>query len=237
MIHRADNGWAGSTINGYVKTGDDKTYLRNFRCSRETFGFIVAHLQSSRHVTANGCRNPLYCMTAEFKVAVCMYFLAQDTGLKAAADAASLGESTVRKYLVQFQCGVLAVLRPIYMPGTPPTPDFVDTIREEFASRRGVPNVAMAVDGTHVPFHPEPGKWHSLQSPVTSLRFCPPETLPEASGEVCSRCCVSPLALGADVACANAYHKRRHLKDHCRLPPWWGQDIIEPISSRASRAA
>ena len=28
----------------------------------------------------------------------------------------------------------------------------------------------------------EPGKWHSL--PVTSLRFCPPETLPEASGEV-----------------------------------------------------
>ena len=24
--------------------------------------------------------------------------------------------------------------------------------------------------------------------------------------------------LGADVACANAYHKRRHLKRHCRLP-------------------
>jgi hypothetical protein len=54
----------------------------------------------------------------------------------------------------EFCDGVFAVLKPIYMPSTPPSPEHLAEIRANFAARRGVPGVAMAVDGTHIPFAP-----------------------------------------------------------------------------------
>lgn len=38
------------------------------------------------------------------------------------------------------------------MPSEPPPPERLQRVREEFAARRGIGNVAMAVDGTHCPF-------------------------------------------------------------------------------------
>ena len=49
----------------------------------------------------------------------------------------------------------LQVLAPVYMPDRPPTPEHLDRVRSIFAGRRGVPNVAMAVDGTHIPYKPK----------------------------------------------------------------------------------
>ena len=60
-----------------------------------------------------------------------MYFLAGHGhgDVKAAADAGSVGKSTVRKYLDEFCDGVFKVLRPIYMPSTPPSPEIIQQIR------------------------------------------------------------------------------------------------------------
>eukprot|EP00965_Chrysotila_dentata_P157327 5197729-Pleurochrysis_carterae.AAC.1 len=41
------------------------------------------------------------------------------------------------------------------MPSTPPDAKRLADIRAQFQSRRGLPNVGMACDGTHVPFNPD----------------------------------------------------------------------------------
>ena len=74
--------------------------------------------------------------------------------LLAAADCASLGEATVQKYVNEFIDGVMNALAPIYMPRRPPDEDSLRAVRSEFASRRGLTNISMAVDGTHIPFRP-----------------------------------------------------------------------------------
>ena len=105
----------------------------------------------------NQCRNKALLVTALFKVAVCMYYLAHGScATKVVGDVASLGASTVDLYLSQFCKGVLAVLKPIYMPGTPPSELRLQRIRMEFAKRRGIGQVGLAVDGTHLPYNGGP---------------------------------------------------------------------------------
>ena len=152
-VERADGGWAASTLAGYLNHGDEITYRYNFRMTKASVNMIIEKLSAARYLTTNTCRNPKLRVTAAFKVAVCLYFMAHGKGsMKVVGDAASLGESTVRLYLEAFCAGVLAVLRPIYMPATKPTAAHVQRVREQFAYRRGIANVAMACDGTHVPF-------------------------------------------------------------------------------------
>ena len=153
VVERNEGGWAASTINVYIASGDEVTYKLNFRVSQDTFDHVTKVLKESRYVMDNTARNPAYQQTAAFKIGVCMYFLAHGKGdAKVVGDAAGIGSTTVKLYLSQFIKGVLAVLRPLYMPGTPPAPENVELIRQQFASRRGIGNVAMAVDGTHIPF-------------------------------------------------------------------------------------
>eukprot|EP00967_Tisochrysis_lutea_P158875 scaffold326430_cov57-Tisochrysis_lutea.AAC.1 len=45
-------------------------------------------------------------------------------------------------------------MKPKYMSKEKPTAERVQRVREQFASRRGIPKVGMACDGTHVPFKP-----------------------------------------------------------------------------------
>jgi hypothetical protein len=155
VIPRADGGWAASTLNGYVLHGSNATYKKNFRVTRHTFCTLLDQLRSGGYCRDNKSNDPAKRQTGRFKLAVCLYFFGQGTGWKAAADCGSIGESTVQKYVNHFIDGTFEKLRPIYMPGTPPSADTVSKVREEFAARRGVPNVAMATDGTHVPFRPD----------------------------------------------------------------------------------
>lgn len=108
-------------------------------------------------VTYNKCMDPAKRMTARFKCGVAFYFLAHGCcEADVVGDVASLGGSTVELYLRQFCMGVLAVLKPIYMPAKPRSPEMIARVRAQFAARRGISNVAMAVDGTHVPFRGGP---------------------------------------------------------------------------------
>jgi hypothetical protein len=158
VVERTEGGWSNSTIQTYLLRGDAQTYHLNFRCTKKTFEYIVEKLSASGHITNNSCRNKHLRMTAAFKVAVCLYFMAGHGkgDFKAVGDAASLGKSTVELYLKQFCEGVLAVLRPIFMPSTPPSAEHVERVREAFAARRGIGAVGLTVDGTHVPFRGGP---------------------------------------------------------------------------------
>jgi|TARA_B110000196_G_scaffold309051_2_gene310302 hypothetical protein len=157
VIQRTDGGWEASTINNYVTLGDAKTYQLNFRMSKASFDCILEKLSSTGYLTTNASPNPKYRMTAAFKLGVALYFMAGHGrgDMKAVADAASLGTSTVVQYLDKFCRGVARVLRPIYMPSTPPSPENLKSIRAQFASRRGIQNVAMAIDGSHIPYKPQ----------------------------------------------------------------------------------
>ena len=154
-IERADGGWRGSTLNGYLVHGNDSIYRKNFRVTKHTFHVLLGQLKGGGFCQDNRARNTAKQQTGRFKLGTSLYFFAQGTGWKAAGDCASLGESTVKKYVDHFIDGTFQVLRPIYMPKTPPSAEKVQAIRKEFAARRGVPNVAMATDGTHVPFRPD----------------------------------------------------------------------------------
>jgi len=156
-VQRTDGGWESSTLNQYVLHGDEQTFSQKFRVSKTTFAHIVHTLDAAGYVKDNTCQNTTLRMTAAFKVGVCMYYLAQGTGgAHVMGDVASIGEATVRLYLKQFCRGVLDVLRCMYMPARPPSAANLERIRAEFSKRRGLRNVAMAVDGTHIPFRGGP---------------------------------------------------------------------------------
>ena len=92
--------------------------------------------------------------TPEFRVCVCLYILAHGGRVKPVADGVGLGESTVHGWLEPFFQAVIARVRPVYMSGEPPSPGLVQRIRSAFGSRRGIGEVCMAVNGSHVPFNP-----------------------------------------------------------------------------------
>ena len=161
IIQRAENKWKGSTMFGYWNAGDDKTYIKNFRMSHQTMSAVTAHATRSGHFTScvgSGGTQKACAARAipiSFKVAVCMYTFGQGTGFKAAADAASLGEATVRRWIQQFCRLSMKELRQLYMPPGPPSEEHLAAVKSQFASRRGVPDVALACDGSHVPVRPD----------------------------------------------------------------------------------
>ena len=152
--------WSESTLQKYLE-GDEKTFKKNFRMSKESVELIASELSGGGYLKTNTCRDPRQRITGVFKVAACLYLFAHGTSMKVTGDVAGLGESTVRSYVQAFCLGVMRVLKPKYMPGKAPSAEFLEGIRGQFAARRGVPNVAMAVDGTHVPFRPDEASSHS----------------------------------------------------------------------------
>ena len=164
-----------SCLAHYLLEGDAATFKFQFRMTKRQLHFASDLLADRGFLKTNECRNQKYRITGHFKFAVCMFVVAHGGNgtcpWKPAADAACLGTSTVKAYMFEFVQGCFTVLAPRYMPATPPTPDYVEKIRSTFASRRGVPNVALAVDGTHIPFAPIKGDkdvyrnykgWHSI---------------------------------------------------------------------------
>ena len=116
IVQRANGGWEGSTINGYIKHGDEATYKHNFRATKSNYKIIVQKLSAAGYIATGTPRNKKLRHSAEFKVGVCLYFFAGhgNGDEKAVGDAGSIGQSTVRKYLDVFCQGVNRVLKPIY---------------------------------------------------------------------------------------------------------------------------
>ena len=81
----------------------------------------------------------------KFKTAACMYIFAHGGSLEVAADVASIGESTLRRWLHTFCTAIIARLKPIYMPCKPFSKEERDDVQAQFASRRGIPNPILCV--------------------------------------------------------------------------------------------
>jgi hypothetical protein len=186
-VLRATGKWRGSTLAGYLRT-DDKAINDNCRlsCGRR-LSELVALLKGSaidaaddsntrewsrgRRVTrkARECVDP---PSARYKVAACMYTLGQGGSIKTAADVASVGESTLRRWLEKFADSCTTHVKPVYMPGKPWDAEERAHVQGQFASRRGIPHVSLACDGSHIPFKPKNKRvagdyrnykgWHSI---------------------------------------------------------------------------
>ena len=157
IIRRGHAGWEGSAINEYVVHGDEQTYKDKFRVSRKSFKILSNHLTDAGYLMMNNSRNPERRQSAEFKLGVCLYFMAgKGKGdLEAVGDAGHIARSTVLQYLDDFCNAVCIALKEIYMPSEAPSPANVVAIRKQFASRRGIANVGMATDGCHIPYVPQ----------------------------------------------------------------------------------
>ena len=205
VVPRALGKWRGSSLAGYVFRGDEKTYKEKFRMPKAAFDKLLALLTGSgfdcalshsdrsaalyatsgrrgsasrlriRMVAARAATDPP-CL--KFKVATCMYIFARGGILEKVSDVASIGESTLRRWLHAFCAAIVEKLKPIYMPCKPFSKDERDAIQGQFASRRGLPNITLACDGTHTPFKPPNKKvaldyrnykgWYSL----LTVAFC-----------------------------------------------------------------
>ena len=117
-VSRALGSWRGSTLSGYLRDGDDETYLENFRCTKARFESLVHQLRDSpldvgapkvltsdwrkvrRTQRAREITDP---PTRRFKVACALYATGHGGPIKVLADVASIGigKSTLRKYLEQ----------------------------------------------------------------------------------------------------------------------------------------
>ena len=185
VVPRALGKWRGSTLSGYLKHDDQTYVERFRATRAQLDGLVVrlqgSQLDTAEkqlvRVTARGppppsgatARSPSArkrartkqasaaqdAPTLRYKVALCMYALGHGGPLKVLADAGSVGESSMRRYLVQFASSVIQFLRPVYMPATPFSESDLAAVQGQFASRRGFPGVTLAVDGSHIPFRPK----------------------------------------------------------------------------------
>ena len=173
VVPRALGKWRGSTIAGYL-THDDATYTANFRATHlQLDGLIVllqgsvldcadaqrehqARLRSTVHHKSRAVRMTLRARQAKdpptlrFKVALCMYAMGQGGPIKVLADAGSVGEATLRRYLSLFSDAIMVHLKPQYMPGVPFDSQSLSAVQGQFASRRGIPNVTRARERPHL---------------------------------------------------------------------------------------
>jgi len=154
--------WRTSQMMEYVFHGIDSDFVKKFRMSTTAFNDLVKLIESERipdeHgralIGVPGCvpKKTSQLIPTRFKVGACVYLLALGPEIPVVADVCCLKDSTVRRWVHHFCRSVFRIVKPIYMPAEPPSSEQLAAVRSEFAARRGIPNVAMACDGTHVPF-------------------------------------------------------------------------------------
>ena len=158
-----------STLSHMVNDWPDDFFKNRLRVSRPVFARIVDGVSAS--IKDNLCRNTGLRVSAEFKVATCLYHLAHGGTFHVTADVAGIGTATARKYIIDVCKAIITgPLRKEFMGQ--PTPARIRACWEEFAVRQGFPRVGLAVDGTHVPWRPDDCMnkedfhnykgWHSL---------------------------------------------------------------------------
>ena len=105
-------------FSGYLGSRDDRDYMPNFRCSCARLDVLVQLLsgtalesresQCTSRVVTRGFRKTRLARemadppTLRYKVACCMYAMGQGGPIKVLANTASIGESSLRRYLALF---------------------------------------------------------------------------------------------------------------------------------------
>lgn len=182
FIERTPEQWRTSTIFSYLYHGSAAVFRQNFRLTRPIFNTLVRLVAPRMRTTRttpiqpNRVNQQSAAMRRhappEFRVAAVLYWLAQGGHIKPVADAAGSGFSTLRRWHGQFVTAVIEFVRPIYMPEEPPSQAAIRLVRETFGARRGISEICMAVDGSHIAFEPREAHtaieyrnykgWHSI---------------------------------------------------------------------------
>jgi hypothetical protein len=118
---------------------------------------VVKTLKESGAVKDNMCRNSKFHVPVWFKVAVAVHHLAYGGTFYQTAGHSGLASSTVRSYVYEVCKGIFLALRPFFMRA--PLREEALESQKRFAMRRGILNVGLAVDGTHVPWAPDDADW------------------------------------------------------------------------------
>lgn len=179
VVERAEGKWRGSTLGGYVFRGDDVTYRKHFRMSRDSFDRLHFMLLGSEIASdledeqgervretygvppksldsfTSHCRSKTDPPTTAFKMGSCLYAMAHGGPLQSSADVASVGLSTLRGWMQQFCNSITSHVKPFYMPCKPFGTEERHVVNWNFQSRRNIPNVVLACDGSHIPFCPK----------------------------------------------------------------------------------
>ena len=131
----------------------DIDFQKNLRVTHPTFLHIVELLGTDVADSVNPLTGAVL-QKKEFKVVVFLYYLGHGGTWRTTANVAGIGVATARKYVRTVAAAVVKCIKPIYMPGKP-CADRLARVTRMFTERRGLGNVAMTVDGCHVPWQPD----------------------------------------------------------------------------------
>ena len=134
-----------------MNLGSEAEFRHMFRLSRTVFkALLVAWITSGR--SNNGNQN----VTAEAKIAMALYFMAHGGDGVTLGVAAKLNPNTALKYLHEVSALIADKLKFKWMGYgiLEQSPTYMEDCRARFHARYGFPMVGAAIDGSHVPYHP-----------------------------------------------------------------------------------
>jgi len=127
----------------------DDAFQREMRVSRELAHYILDGVVEAGCFKDNMCRHKLYRIPASYQVFTAMWYMAHGGNLAVHAKAAHVSRSLICRWLHHFGAAVNKVFSPRYMRPPQSAAD-IATIQAGFESRRGMSNVGLAIDGTHI---------------------------------------------------------------------------------------
>ena len=135
LLERGPNlprvGWEASPLNHGLQHWPDSEFKKRLRLSRPVFQLMVHMLKAAGYVADNKCRNQMYLLTAEFKVAVALMHLAYGGTWWQTGFSAGISAELAEFYTKQVCQGIVDLLRPMYMPGKP-TPEQAQEVQNRF---------------------------------------------------------------------------------------------------------
>ena len=145
-----------SSINLRILKGKDKRFKQMFRLSRNVFNCLLHELVP--FLDDGKSRNHRQNVPASLKLGVALYFFAHGWDAFYLEAASGLSKPTALKYVHQVAELICTKLAPQWMgPVLLKQDNYMESNRERFRLRNGVPYVGAAIDGTHIPYFPNAG--------------------------------------------------------------------------------
>ena len=118
------------------------------KCARALACFCV-YVCNNQEQTWHSCSNPTHHTNGHIHPQCSSTFACNSSCNYISRVGSASAEDRIK---LRFHCAMKKLqtwilLKPIYMPSTPPSKERTNKVREQFSSRHGVSNVAMAVDG------------------------------------------------------------------------------------------
>jgi DDE superfamily endonuclease len=156
ILPRSTDFWENIVLGDWVTqlrpTQRDREYVEEFRMSYPTFNHLCELLEPYLERQDTPMRPAI---SVKKRVAIALYRLAHTTCFKRVARLLACGRSTAEDICAEVNEAIVEHLRDEYVSF--PTGDRLRAVMSGFESKRqgkGLPMVAGAVDGSHIPYHP-----------------------------------------------------------------------------------